>query len=221
VERAAEALGQWLGSIFEWSEEEREIAAFSLTLIFWSVFFLTLLILLSLLFGVVTEAVAMVFTSGLLRTFAGGAHLSSGWRCGVVLAVIATAVALGAHYAAPLIAPDLGYALAAATLALAVGVTTVMAKYAPVDVPEKPITSDGQRRRLRTVSIVIPLAWGCAAVIALLAVGPGAELAGTTLGAAWVASSIGLLWETLTVVPPGIRFVCWLDGQLGRIALSK
>lgn len=221
LERAGQALGQWLGTIFEWSQEDREIAAFSLTLILSTAFFFALLALFSALFGVFAEAIAMAFTSGLLRTFAGGAHLSTGWRCGIVSAGVATLVAAGSHHAAPALATTAPGALFAATAAVALLVAATMARYAPVDVPEKPITSDLQRRRLWALSIVMPIAWGCGFVMWLHTGSPGAVFGRTTLGAIWLASTVGLLWETFSVVPPGIRFVRWLDLQIGRIAHYK
>ncbi len=219
MDRAGQALGEWLGAMFDWSEEDREIAAFSLTLILSSAFFIGLLVILSLTFGVFLEAFAMALASGLLRTFAGGAHLSTGWRCGIVSALAATSVAAASHYLGPLLLAS--SALPATTVSVALIIAAIMAKYAPVDVQEKPITSDRQRRRLRAVSIVLPIAWGCGFATLLYFGSPSITIGRTTLGAIWIASMIGLMWETFSVVPPGIRFVRRLDQYIGRIIRHK
>jgi len=220
LDRAGQALGEWLGAMFDWSEEDREIAAFSLTLILSSAFFIGLLVLLSVTFRVFLEAFAMALTSGLLRTFAGGAHLSTGWRCGIVSAVAATSFAIASRYIGPLLGA-ISTALPVTAVIVALIIAAFMAKYAPVDVPEKPITSDRQRRRLRTVSIVLPIAWGCGFAAWLHFGSPDIAIGRTLLGSIWLASIIGLMWETFSVVPPGIRFVRWLDQHIGRIIHHK
>ena len=221
MERAGQALGNWLGEKFEWSQDDREIAAFSLTLILSSAFLLGLVTVLSLTFGVLVEAYVMALSSGVLRMFAGGAHLSTGWRCGTFSAVTVTLVAVAAQAVAPAVAAVPAPVIAGITAVVALAVAFAMSKVAPVDVPEKPVTSELQRRRLRRMAIAVPVVWGCGWLIWLSIGGDGATLAGAGIHAVWLTSTAGLLWETFSVVPPGMRFARSLDDLIGRITPVK
>lgn len=228
MDRAGHMLGHWLGNQFDWEEREREIAAFSLTLILSSFYFLGLLLALSSIVGAATEALVMACSAGFLRTFAGGAHLSTGWRCGTISAVLATLVALTAKALAPVLAsgfvlgPILGPVLA--TVGLASLMMWVMSKRAPVDVPEKPITSEKQRMRLKAASVRIPALWALLwtsllATTTSAAHSPWSD-ARIDLHALWFASAIGMLWETVSVLPAGMKLVKWIDLQFGRMRLT-
>lgn len=218
MERAGRALGEWLGTQFEWSKDDREIASFSLTLIMSTLFFIGALLLLASLAGVLKEAIIMACASGILKAFAGGAHFSTGWRCGIISASAATSAAWIAHTFGAELGARLGVGVAAVTLVSAVGVAAVMHRRAPVDVPEKPITSQVQRARLRKVATAIPLVWGALIALVWVTSQSGWSLVDAdTLFAFWMASTIGLFWETFSVIPSGTRFVHWLDNQIEQL----
>ncbi len=218
MERAGKAMGEWLGSHLEWSHDDREIATFSLTLILSTLFFVATLLLMAALAGVLREAIIMACASGVLKAFAGGAHFSTGWRCGIISATAATLAAWLAHTFGATVGAGLGPGVIGLTLITASGVSWIMHRRAPVDVPEKPITSHEQRLRLRKIATTIPLLW-CAATTLLVATTQLGWLAIDTnaLYAFWMASTIGLLWETFSVLPSGTRFVHWLDSRIEQL----
>lgn len=217
VERVGKRVGQWLGAQFDWSDDQQEVAAFALTLLISNFFTLALLAALAAAAGVLPEALVMAASAGALKAFAGGAHLSTGWRCGVISALAATGAAWIAVTAGPSLAPALaGGRGALPALALGAAVAAVMGRYAPVDVPEKPITSHRQRTRLRALAISLPLLWSAVSA-ALFGAAEAGHIRSDPLGTLWLASAIGFLWETFSVLPPGMRFVCWLDRRIERV----
>jgi len=217
VERAGQALGNWLGSHLDWSERDREIASFSFALIFSTTFFFATLVTMASLAGVLREAMVLALSAGTLKAFAGGAHFSTGWRCGIVSSLLVTAAAWAVRTFGPGLQEALGAGASALALLVALGVAAAMWRHAPVDVPEKPITSEAQRTRLRRISIALPLLWGGATASLLLTESAGG--ASGVNGALWMASAVGLLWETFSVVPSGAGAVRWLDRQIGRVVV--
>lgn len=203
MDRFAATLSRRLAAEFLWSREQEEIAAFSLTLVFSTLFLLGLLVAGAASLGALPEALVMAVSSGALRVVAGGAHFSTGWRCGAVSAALATGVAALVARSGSLL-ERAGREMVAA-LALLVGLlaAAVMARFAPVDVPEKPIGSPAKRRRLRRFAIGLSVGWGA---------GSGWLLAGEQLALTYgVASALGVLWETFSVLPLGGRAVRRLD----------
>lgn len=218
MERAGNALSSWLGDQLDWTPQQREMAAFSLTLIVSTTFFAALLLAFSLLLGVFKEALVMAATAGLLKSVAGGAHLSTGWRCGIISASAATGAALIARTAGGDLVMFLGTAGSIAVIVVVgLSVSAVMYRLAPVDVAQKPITNEVHRQRLRTFATVYPIIWIGLCAIVFIQHGPVGASANDSLYSLWLASTIGLLWETFSVVPPGRRFVHWLDSRIGDI----
>lgn len=216
MDRAGYSLAKWLGAQFDWSREDEEVAAFSLTLIISSTFFIGVLLLFSSLAGVRAEALTMAAASGLLRTFAGGAHLSTGWRCGIISSVAATLVAWIAQTLGPTFTGASAQIPLNLTILVTLGIASAMLRWAPQDVPQKPIASPRQRRRLKRLSILIPFCWGIGA--AWLLTQDSASAGSGNLYGYWLASGIGLMWETFSVAPPGTCFVRWLDRQIEHMA---
>jgi len=206
VERLAGRMGQWLGDQFQWTSDEREIATFSLLLLISTGFTLVLLVLLGWLAGVLPEVLLMAGTAAVLRTFAGGSHLSSGWRCAWATAGAATIAAYLAHVAGPVIGGWLAGRAPWVLLAIGLGVAVIMARLAPVPAPGKPFRSERHRRVLRVLAVVTTLAWATGWAVGVSRGGVQPSL--------WLASTLGLLQEALSVTPSGERIARWLDRML-------
>lgn len=206
VERLAGQMGQWLADQFNWSTDEQEIATFSLLLMISAGFTLILLVLFGWLAGVLAEILVMAGTAAILRTFAGGAHLSSGWRCSWVTAAAATAGALVARWAGPLAARWLGEGVPWVLLGVGLAVAALMARRAPVPAPEKPLRSPRHRQILRALAVGTSLLWAVAAAVWAGRGGLPPSL--------WLASTFGLLQEAFSVTPSGGRTARWLDHML-------
>lgn len=218
MERLARNLSDWLGAQFEWGDDDREIAAFSLALLISFGFTLALLLLLSSAIGALREALIMSLSSGILRSFAGGAHFSTGWRCGIVSALLATLAAWIAHsYGAR--AADFTISFSPWIMVfLGLIVAWLMLRFSPVDVPEKPIASEERRRRLRHGAVITAFLWGVMWAV-LLARASANPLGEAVLYSYWLASVFGVAWETFSVLPPGVRFVAWSDRKISHVSL--
>lgn len=208
MERLAGRMGRWLADQFQWTSDEQEIATFSLLLIISTGFTLVLLVLLGGLAGVMPEVLVMAGTAAVLRTFAGGAHLSSGWRCAWATAGAATIAAYFAHVAGPVVGGWLGDRASWVLVAIGLAVAAVMAGLAPVPAPGKPLRSERHRRVLRSLAVATTLVWAAGWAVGLSR--------GAVQPSLWLASTLGLLQEALSVTPSGERIARWLDRMLAR-----
>src|SRR5690554_5448120 len=199
-------MGRWLASAFDWLPDQQDVATFSLVLVLSTAFTIAVLVAMSWLAGVLAEALVLAGTSAVLRTFGGGAHLSSGWRCGWASAIAATAAAYVARAAGPAVGAALGGGTVWLLGAVGLGVAMVMARLAPVVGPEKPLRSQRHRRTLRTLAVTVSLAWAVLwiGLVSLRDVQPSL----------WLASTLGLLQEAVSVTPSGGHATRWLDRVL-------
>lgn len=104
------------------------------------------------LFGVLSQTLATVFSSSLLRYFSGGAHCTSLYRCLTSTLIIFTSSGLISKH----IPMDV-HLFKIITLLLIPPVITVLLMSAPADTPNKPILSAREKIILKSGSIVIAI----------------------------------------------------------------
>jgi Membrane protein putatively involved in post-translational modification of the autoinducing quorum-sensing peptide len=208
IEALAHRLAAMLAQELSLSDDDREIAAFALHGIFSVSFYLATLLVTGWILGLLGSAVMVAVTVGVLRTFMGGAHASTAWRCGITGA---TLMNLGAWAARELqgmavlqnVEVQLGGALLSAAAAL-----LAIHLYCPADVPAKPITDPRQRKRLRRISRwLVAGAWLPLMVIA--ATRGWADL--------YFSATAGLWIQLLLVTPVGFVWSERLDGYLTKL----
>jgi len=154
IEALAHRLAAMIAQELSLSDDDREIAAFALHGIFSVSFYLTTLLVTAWIFGLLGSAVMVAATVGVLRTFMGGAHASTAWRCGIIGATLMNSGALLARELQGMavlknVEVQLGGALLSAAAAL-----LAIHLFCPADVPAKPITDPRQREAEADLQVV-------------------------------------------------------------------
>src|SRR5690606_12332083 len=133
-------------------DDDREIAAFALHGIFSVSFYLTTLVVTAWIFGLLGSAVMVAATVGVLRTFMGGAHAYTTWRCGIIGATLMNSGALLAMEFQGMVGlRNVEVQLGGARLSAAFAHVPIPL-FCPAEVPAKPITDPRQRRRRRRIA---------------------------------------------------------------------
>lgn len=189
------------------TEEQEEIAAYSLLLLFQTIISLLAISIVAWLAGCLPATLAAVVTSALLRSFSGGAHCTSAARCTFLSTLLAPLLGKLATNLAPFFSrPFL------ALMVMAGGAIAFISvwRLAPVDSPAKPITSLRERQRFRFLSAT--------AVVGIVAL----QLALLTLSFSTPVSIIlaveaGMLWQVFSLTVFGYRVVARIDKLLNFI----
>jgi accessory gene regulator B len=197
-------LAGYLRKTLELTEEQEEIAAYSLLLIFQTLISLLGISVVAWLAGCLPAALTALFTSAFLRSFSGGAHCSSPARCTVLSMVTvpligALATNLAEVFPRPLLAPVI---LAGGVVALA-----NVLRLAPVDSPAKPITSPQERRRFRRLSLAAVVVVVIIQLLLLPFLNPEAI-------APILAAEAGMLWQVFSLTRTGHSFIAGIDRLL-------
>jgi accessory gene regulator B len=155
--------------------------------------------------GIAWQALAVSFSSNILRGFSGGAHASKPSICLFVGTAVTLLLAGLSAWAAVFFPPRAP--LWAAPGVLAVSLVSVW-RNAPVDSPAKPITDPKKRKKMKTASL--------RAVTALCAAGAAA---GVLFPFGFPASLIlsvyaGVLWQSLTLTAAGRKALSCIDAAL-------
>lgn len=210
METLAHSLADALARELSLEKRERDIAAYALHGLFSMSFYAILLIISAWSLGVLAEAGAVALTVAVFRTFMGGAHLATAWRCGISATVVMIALGFAGRAVASVPAASAAGIQVGAGLALAVVSAWAIARYCPADVPQKPITHPVHRRNLRIVSWSLVGLW---LVVSLVLV---------RLGAAklYWSSALGLAQQLLMVTPAGFALCRQLD-RLVEIVSTK
>lgn len=181
--------------------EKEVILAYVIEVLIINIVNVLLTLLLGLLLGVLPGTVACLVAVALFRSFAGGAHSSSPWRCGAVTVLVFPLMALLAALLSQLKQP---YVDLLAALAVLTGLVLVILK-APVDSPSAPIISPLRRRKLKYLSI-LAIVFVAAAIIFLRQ-------------SAWVYAPeiqlcliFSILWVSLILSKWGHRLMALIDG---------
>ncbi len=194
-------LAGYLRKTLALTEEQEEIAAYSLLILFQTVVSMLGISLVAWLAGCLSAALAALFTSAFLRSFSGGAHCTSPARC-TILSILTVplfgtlATNLTPFFPRPLLALVI---LTGGALAFA-----VVWRLAPVDSPAKPITSPRERQRFRYLSVS-----AVAGIVTLQSVLLGFHA--SNMAALILAAEMGMLWQVFSLTRIGHRFVARID----------
>lgn len=168
------------------TEKEKEIYQYALAL--WGHTFINIVVMavIGYFLGVLKYTICMAATAMALRNFSGGHHSHSP----IVCSLISTGVIITGSLVAKFLPINATIQVVFFfTLLIAL---LVVAKYAPVDSPSKPITNWRQRKFLKNASLVILAIY----FVVSFFVGNRALL----------AMELGLLWQTFTLLPVSLWF---------------
>ncbi|WP_238134169.1 accessory gene regulator ArgB-like protein [Calderihabitans maritimus] len=180
---------------------DEDVVLFGLRLFLTSFSGYVALILFAAFWGIFHYALAAAVTVSLFRVFSGGAHATSPLRCNL----IGLSVFLTLGFLVKLL-PQAPGPLWTATISL-VGIFVIY-KYVPAETPGKPISSKVQRKYLRIISFILLIAWGMGCTLALWQ--PTKFVTPDII----LSSSLGMMWQLLTLTPIGYRIVGGMDSLL-------
>jgi accessory gene regulator B len=197
-------LAGYLRKTLALTEEQEEIAAYSLLILFQTVISLLGISLVAWLAGCLPAALATLFTSAFLRSFSGGAHCTSPARCTILSILTVPLLGTLATNLAPFFSRPL---LALVVLAGGVLAFAVVWRLAPVDSPAKPITSPQERRRFRRLSLAAVVVVVIIQLLLLPFLNPEAI-------APILAAEAGMLWQVFSLTRTGHSFIAGIDRLL-------
>lgn len=159
-----------------------------------------LLVLLTLLLGIFHSTFSVLFFFAALRIFAGGYHMDSYTRCMITSFGIFILLGLLVEYTQIYWSLPILIALSVSTFIIAL-ISAI--KWAPADTPYKPITNPKKIKNLKTLSILVVLAWLAADILLLMNNHNFYVLAGCS----------GMLMAAFIISPAGYGFFDFIGGK--------
>lgn len=197
MERLAGRIAEWFKINLNLNQDDTEVAAYALTTIFVTTATFCLLIVLTFLAGVIPEGLVVIGTIAWLRTVSGGAHLTSPWRCVFISALIPTIFGFIAKIGGPLLVENVAYL--GLFFLFSTGIFIIY-RYAPADVPEKPIRPE-RRGIYRRLSFLMVGIW----------LGITAGFLYFKINSLFIASLAGFSWQVLSITPAGFGLCRFLS----------
>lgn len=189
------------------NEEEEEIAAYSIEMIFHSVFTFFAIYLVAWLLGCLPTTLTAILVASLLRLLSGGAHSISPANCTFVTVFVAALlgkISITYGTKVPFLV-DIAFILAVLLISL-----RIIWFFVPVDSPSKPITSESYRRKLRSLSLITVVSMSTLQLILL-------KLNYNFFSQYTLAASLGITWQTFTLTPAGHKFVNTIDFIINKL----
>ncbi|UNC93152.1 accessory gene regulator ArgB-like protein [Candidatus Contubernalis alkaliaceticus] len=152
---------------------------------------LVFLFLLSSVFGVVRETFLILFVTGFLRTFSGGAHCNSYYKC----LMVSSFVILGLSITVSRLESYLIHLPQYIILLVLLLSLILFLIYSPKAPLNKPLKNEAEKKKFWLLSIL------SAALFSFFVLKTGSKNIGSWLIAA------GLLWQAFTLTPAGFHFI--------------
>jgi accessory gene regulator B len=160
-------------------------------------------LILAQILGIFSYVFVLLVAISTFRNFSGGAHCASMVNCIVFSVVTANFLALFSK----LFSVNQVLMLAS-TIAIFIFALWAVYTYAPADTPAKPITSVTKRKHLRTRSYMVLILW--------FTVNLGGYLYFGRIHSLVFTSSIGILWQSISLTKFGYRFYNAFDAVFNR-----
>ncbi|ATW27325.1 hypothetical protein DCMF_23525 [Candidatus Formimonas warabiya] len=186
------------------SGKDEEVILFGFKLFTSFILGYLVLIVLAVKLGIFYETITAGLTVSFFRTFSGGAHASSQWRCNLIGLLILIPIGFFVKYDYLAVNPFLGYLLLLTTI-LGIWSTYI---YAPADTPGKPVTSQVQKKYLRRISFTLLFVWSILCIFLVL------YEKNLLINRLIFASCLGMVWQIFSITPIGYLFVHFLDSLL-------
>ncbi|MDK2800170.1 MAG: accessory regulator [Clostridiales bacterium] len=201
-------LVQSLTSVFvtqlDLDQEKEQVVTYALQLIISTITAYVLIIVFAYLLGILHIVLPMAIAHSVLRVCAGGAHGSTSTHCFIMGVLIFNTLGAIVKTILPLYNSTTLYV---SSLLIFIFAIIIVRKFAPADVPDKPIATQAQREKLRKISLWVIVIWY--AVIKLLLIITGDRYAIFVISTGW-----GILWQCFTLTKAGFKFTEVIDKLL-------
>ncbi len=208
VEKISTYLGNKIAFNLNLDKEQEAIlvyGAFSFIQTLWCIL---IIVLFGIVFDVLLESIIISFSAAFLRKYSGGVHASSPNRCAFMGGIIFTLLAIIVHE----IRMHFSFVCIFAGLSFLFSYY-IIHQYAPVDSPNKPIRKEETKKRLRKSAFI--LLHSLLIIILFLFINY-LKFKDETLFIYILSICLGILWQSLTLVPFGNFILSKLDLLLKR-----
>lgn len=208
--RSADRLSRYLAKELSLDEERADYVRFGAEIVFSTVLGAAVVVATAYLLGCLPETLAVLAAYAGVRTFAGGAHCSTPWRCAISTMLVFPALGkaaaeLPAHLSG--LEPHI-------LLVIAFTGFLVVAGLAPVDSPVNPIEDPKRRKTLKRNSII-------AVVVITSVLSSVPYLFPASAPSLIMSGAFGLAWSAAVLTRPVHRLMDLLDQLLGRCAAFR
>ena len=208
IENIAANIGKKTRHILDFDDDTEEVVIYgAINLIQTSLIFL-LTIIIGFIFGVFYESLLFIITVSILKKYSGGAHASSPGRCLFMGSTISIGFSL---LISKILCRQNIWGITVIGILCVIISIYIIIKKAPVDSANKPITSDKMRQRLKRDSIVTIIICSIVMVIVLIIFKMSPNIVYIKI---FECISIGVLWQSITLTKPTIKFLHKLDSLL-------
>ena len=194
MEKLTSKLAAFIGGQLGFDEERIKVTAYGLSALSQALLLFAIALAAGLALSHPAEFMIAFFSVGLLRRFIGGAHMKTYAGCIVLSSLMIACIGL----LSGIFAPTLHRAvLASAEAALYLFCFLSTAKFAPLDSPNKRITSPEKIKRLKRGGLATLAVYVCLSAATLILGFPGASAALSLSGA----------WQCFVITPFGHNFI--------------
>lgn len=184
------------------------ILRFSIELVISGAFSLGLALLVAVFLGIFPNVFIIMITSGIFRSFSGGAHSSTMFGCAIYGTVIMNILGLITKYAH--LSKNF---LAISILLICMFSSWSFYKYAPADTPGKPIATKVKRKKLRRLSFFTLFIWYAVCLLWYTGLVKNYTMI--------YSSALGVLWQSFSLTDWGYDLLNHMDRALQKIDKNK
>ncbi|MEF9959195.1 MAG: accessory gene regulator B family protein [Niameybacter sp.] len=211
-EDLSNALAHQLGEALHYTEEQIAVMAYGLFALLQTLLSISVVIVMGLLLGMMSEALIISFSIALLRKSSGGAHATSATRCLILGTIISLFGAWFSHFIGSFFTLPTLYSLG--ILAFIWSFCTIYQK-APVASPNKPIKSVSKQQKLKYNSLLVAFFYLIGVTLLLLTYTVQSI---SSLLIYSICLTLGMSWQVFTLTRLGHKFAHWLDQFLIHIS---
>lgn len=202
---------KWLSQYIDLTENKKSILCYGLDIIFSSLIGYACIIGLSCLLGTQYIVIPMLIIHSLLRSFSGGAHGKKLVYCISLSVIVFNTMGLILKYILNLQILTSKEMLIIDFIIFLLGLYFITKKV-PVDVKEKPITSQQHRKQLKKYSYAVLLVWYSIVFFTT-------TITHTKYQTFIMSISVGILWQIFTLTHLGEKFVECYGRVLNKIGI--
>lgn len=200
METLAKKLASKISKSLEYDDEKERVIAYGLTAIIQVAVTVFLALLLGFIAGTPVEVLIICFSISTLRKYSGGAHAKYIELCTAMSVILCFVFSLISKYLlAPVLSSNIMF-----ILILAVYILSFLAVYklAPVDSPNKPITTEKKKKRMRKNSYIILSVYLILSVLFLIL-----KSKDENFNSFGVSLLLGTSWQIATLTKFGAAFL--------------
>jgi accessory gene regulator B len=213
IEIISKRMGTYLSQKISATPKENAAIVYGLQIILGAVLKGIFLLLTAYLLGILFPMLVVMGTASYLRILSGGAHFSTYYRC----LCAGLLVFNGLGYLTVVLTEMYNHLYMIPILMLVTLTGMIVAyKYAPADAVKKPNKDNKKKNLLKDLSIAFIIVWYSTI---MLLVNPLAV--NFYWKAIVIASSLGIIWQSLTITPLGFKLYGAIDNFLDKFTLRR